>query len=290
MVDTLEKQLTPTSVSFESLDILERIDATVDESPILQPIDQVFRRCHVWGVDFDCITMDDAVDWIDLIVQNKANTYAITANLNYLMLCDQSPRLKNFTKRCPLVLCDGKPIQWRSRLEKHRLPERVAGSDLIYRLAELSARQNYSMFLLGGADGVAKQTSEKLTELNPGLRIAGHHSPPHGRWSNAVEHEMRQRIIDANPDILLVAFGQPKGEYWIEENFRQLCVPISIQVGASFDFVVGKARRAPKLMQTIGAEWLYRAIRDPRRLFPRYLSNALFLSKAIRSELLQRLN
>ena len=279
------------STSNSSLKMLESTSALVDdhcesaEPSLLAPV----SRCHVWGVDFDCVTMDEAVQWIDLVIQHRATTYAITANLNYLMLCDRNPRLKAFTSRCPLVLCDGKPIQWRSLLEQSRLPERVAGSDLIYRLAHLSAQKGYSIYMLGGAGGVAEKAASILSSQYPGLQIAGVHCPPFGNWSAADRDEMNHRIQDANPDILLVAFGQPKGEYWIEENYRELNVPISIQVGATFDFVAGQAKRAPEFFQRVGAEWLYRMLNDPKRLGPRYLANALYLCKALRRDLLQKL-
>ena len=90
---------------------------------------------------------------------------------------------------------------------------------------------------------------------------------------------MLQRIRDARSDILLVAFGQPKGELWIAENLQELQVPLSIQLGASFDFLAGTARRAPRCWQWLGGEWLYRALSDPRRLGPRYARNILYLGK-----------
>ena len=242
-------------------------------------------RCRVWGVDFDCVTMAQAVEKIDGYIGSRANTYAITANLNYLMLCDRDPRLAAFTAACPLVLCDGKPIEWRSRLERRPLPERVAGADLIYALSALSAAKGYSLYLLGAAEGVAAEAASRLTARFPGLRIAGVDCPPFGDWSERQRWQINRRIVDARPDILLVAFGQPKGEYWIEDNYRELGVPVSIQVGASFDFVVGRASRAPAAVQRVGAEWLYRACFEPKRLVPRYLANLRYLFRSLRREL-----
>jgi N-acetylglucosaminyldiphosphoundecaprenol N-acetyl-beta-D-mannosaminyltransferase len=274
------------SPSQENLDALEHALQLENDPATYIP---AFRRCNIWGVSLDCATMVQAVEWIDWVIEHRATTYAITANLNYLMLCHKHPRLKEFTQDCPLVLCDGKPLQWRSMLEKNKLPERVAGSDLIFKLAELSAAQGYGIYLLGGADGVAKKAADKLKEMYPSLKISGVYSPPFRDWTAADKYDMNRRIKNANPDILLVAFGQPKGEYWIEENYRELNVPISIQLGASFDFIAGLAKRAPKPMQFIGCEWFYRMLHDPRRLVPRYFSNAVFLLKAIRRELLQKL-
>jgi N-acetylglucosaminyldiphosphoundecaprenol N-acetyl-beta-D-mannosaminyltransferase len=231
--------------------------------------------------------MLETLEFIDALIQRREPSYAITANLNYAMLCETSPRLAAFTDLCKLVLCDGMPIYWRSKLNKQQLPERVAGADLIYALAEKSAQRGYRMFLMGGDEGVAQQAADKLRELNPRLTIAGVECPPFRKLTDEEHDQLCERIRAAKPDILLVAFGQPKGEFWIEENYQRLEVPFSIQLGASFDFIVGKARRAPVWMQKLGLEWLFRSLSDPRRLLPRYIKNGLFLLKAIRRELLE---
>jgi N-acetylglucosaminyldiphosphoundecaprenol N-acetyl-beta-D-mannosaminyltransferase len=241
---------------------------------------------RVWGIDYSVVTMEQSLEFIDVLIHRREPHYAITANLNYAMLCDSSPRLAAFTDHCKLVLCDGMPIYWRSKLNKQKLPERVAGADLIYELAHRSALRGYRMFLMGGDEGVAQQAADKLRELNPQLTIAGVECPPFRKLTEEEYDQLCGRIRAAKPDILLVAFGQPKGEFWIEENYQSLGVPFSIQLGASFDFIVGKARRAPVWMQKIGMEWLFRSLSDPRRLLPRYFKNGLYLLKAIRRDLL----
>jgi N-acetylglucosaminyldiphosphoundecaprenol N-acetyl-beta-D-mannosaminyltransferase len=136
---------------------------------------------------------------------------------------------------------------------------------------------------LGAAPGVALAAAESLKERFPALKIAGTYSPPF-KQLNAAEHaDMVARIHAAKPDILLVAFGQPKGECWIYDNLQELNVPLSIQLGASFDFLAGTAQRAPKIWQRFACEWLYRALSDPMRLIPRYASNAWFLARKLLS-------
>ena len=247
----------------------------------------VLPSTHIWGIDYSVVNMKQSLDFIDVMIQRREPNYAITANLNYAMLCEKNPRLAAFTQHCKLVLCDGMPIYWRSKLNKERLPERVAGADLIYALAEMSAVKGNRMFLMGGAEGVAQEAADKLRTLFPRLTIAGVECPPFRKLTDVEHNQMCQRIRDSKPDILLVAFGQPKGEYWIEENYQSLGVPLCIQLGASFDFIVGKSRRAPRWIQRIGMEWLFRSVSDPRRLLPRYAKNAWFLFKAIRAELLE---
>ncbi|MDZ4852254.1 MAG: WecB/TagA/CpsF family glycosyltransferase [Pirellulaceae bacterium] len=242
---------------------------------------------RVWGIDFSIVNMAQALDYIDAIIQRREPQYAITANANYAMLCEDSSRLADFTHRSKLVLCDGMPILWRSRLNEQALPERVAGADLIFSLAERSAARGHRIFLMGGSEGVALEAASRLKEIYPNVKIVGAECPPFRRTTVAEHERLCQRIRDAKPDILLVAFGQPKGEFWIDENYQDLGVPLSIQLGASFDFITGKAKRAPVWMQKFGLEWLYRTLRDPRRLLPRYSKNAWFLCKTIRNEILE---
>jgi N-acetylglucosaminyldiphosphoundecaprenol N-acetyl-beta-D-mannosaminyltransferase len=245
------------------------------------------KKSEVWGVGFSQLDMAGALEYIDQIVQRRVPEYLITANLNYLMLCDKSPRLAQFTRKAAVVLCDGMPILWRSKLNKDKLPDRVAGADLIFSLAARCAEQGHRLFLMGGADGVAQSAAEILCQMYPKLQIAGVECPPFRQLSVDEHTSLCSRIRESKADVLLVAFGQPKGEFWIEENYQTLGVPISIQLGASFDFIVGTARRAPLVLQRIGLEWLYRMLYDPKRLVPRYASNALFLLKSIRRDLLE---
>jgi N-acetylglucosaminyldiphosphoundecaprenol N-acetyl-beta-D-mannosaminyltransferase len=234
--------------------------------------------------------MAQSIDYLDQIIAKGEPSFAITANLNYAMLCFKHPRLQAFTKRASLVLCDGMPIFWRSKLSKKSLPERVAGSDLIYQLSERCAAKRYRVYLYGAAEGVAEAAAAELQKRYPMLEIAGVLCPPFHDSSSTTIQDQVARIKKARPDVLFVALGQPKGEYWIEDHLKELGVPLAIQLGASFDFVAGHAKRAPKWMQRIGLEWLYRAVQDPLRLIPRYWSNFVFLLRSVRREMIDGLS
>lgn len=254
-------------------------------NPVALPI---VGRTQVWGTPFAQLDMDGTIELADCIVQRQRPEYFVTANLNYLMLTDQYPRLQEVNERAAAVIADGHPIVIRSKFGKNRLPARVAGSDMIVELARLSSVRGYRIFFLGAAPGVAQKAADELVSRFPNLQVAGCYSPPF-RALNAAEHnEILQRIRDAKTDILFVAFGQPKGEFWIYDNLVDLNVPLSIQLGASFDFLAGTAKRAPMFWQRIGCEWLYRAMSDPARLVPRYASNAWFLLKTVLLELVGR--
>ena len=232
----------------------------------------------VWGLPLDCVAMEQAVTAIQEMIEERTPRYVITANLNYAMLLDQDESMQKITDDASMILADGQPLVWRSYFSKQdRLPERVAGSELIYRLAERGAAKKWRIYFIGAEPGVAQRCADRLANRYPGLQIAGVQSPPYRALTDAERQQQRQAIIDSRADILLVAFGQPKGERWIHEHYQSLGVPVSIQLGASFDFVAGTAKRAPKIWQRLGMEWAYRMFSDPGRLVPRYASNAKFL-------------
>ncbi|MBB3207759.1 N-acetylglucosaminyldiphosphoundecaprenol N-acetyl-beta-D-mannosaminyltransferase [Rhodopirellula rubra] len=236
---------------------------------------------EIWDVPFDRLDMPQSIEAIDRLIARREPSYVITANLNYCMLNGQDAHVREITNDADLILADGQPIVLRSQLKTNPLPERVAGSEMIMHLCQRAAEKGHRVFFLGGAEGVAETCAARLQAMYPGLQIAGTECPPF-RELSAEEHEAQlQRIRDAKTDLLFVAFGQPKGEKWIHANYRQLGVPVSIQLGASFDFIAGTATRAPEVYQRFGFEWAYRMFSDPRRLVPRYAGNAWFLGKAL---------
>lgn len=240
------------------------------------------RKVHVWGLSFAALTLEETLDAIGQMIADRVPRMIVTANLNYAMLSAQRDDLADINRDAALVLADGQPIVWRSRCGGETpLPERVAGSELIYRLGERSAVEGWKLYLLGAAPGVAERCADGLRTLYPGCQIVGIDSPPFRALSESEQREQIRRIREAGPDILLVAFGQPKGERWIHEHMESLQVPVSIQLGASFDFVAGTARRAPNWCQRMGLEWAYRMLCDPKRLVPRYTANAVFLAKTV---------
>jgi N-acetylglucosaminyldiphosphoundecaprenol N-acetyl-beta-D-mannosaminyltransferase len=235
----------------------------------------------VWGLHLKPFTMEDALARIDQLIDERRPTYFITANLHYAMLSSQDERLRKVNAGADFILADGMPLVWASRLMKTPLPERVAGSDLIWQLCERAARNGWRIFLLGGAEGIADEAARKLIEKHSGLAIAGIASPPFRQLTPAEELGLLSQIRDSRPDLLFIAFGQPKGELWLAEHYEKLSVPVSVQIGASLDFVAGKVRRAPRWMQRIGLEWVYRLAQEPCRLLGRYLRNGVFLVKML---------
>ena len=248
-------------------------------SPLERPL-----PVNVWGVPFSQLTFAQTLERIDLLIERRQPSFFITANLNYNMLTGRDPELQQLNQRADFIVCDGMPMVWRSRFGSSALPERIAGSELIYAISQWAAARGRSIYFLGGAPGVAQSAADKLAERYPGLQVAGVHSPPFRPLSQEENEEMVAAIRNSGADILFVAFGQPKGEKWIDANLQSLGVPVSVQIGASFDFVAGGVQRAPVWMQRAGLEWFYRLSREPKRLAGRYGSNALFLLRALARE------
>ena len=235
----------------------------------------------VFGLPVAPVTMEETIDEIDRMIEDGTPEYLITANLNFAMLVSEIPRLRDAVAQAAMVIADGMPLVWASRLGSNPIPERVAGSDLVPAICERAAEKGHRIFLLGGAEGAAAKAAEKMVAQYPGLQIVGIEVPPFRPMTEEENEELLDRIRAANADILLVAFGQPKGDIWILENYRKLNVPVSIQVGATINFMAGEVSRAPEWTQKSGLEWLHRLILEPRRLGGRYARNIVFLAGVI---------
>ena len=230
----------------------------------------------VWGLPLTPITFGQTLDLVDQLIRAGKPQFFITANLHYAMLTSQDPRLPAVNEKAAFIVADGMPLVWATRWRDARLPERVAGSDLVPALCERAAQRGYRVFFLGGAPGIGGEAARRMVERYPGLQVAGVEVPPFRALSAEEEEQLFARIRAARPDILFVAFGQPKGEVWMAEHGQALGVPVSVQIGASLDFLAGKVQRSPRWIQRVGFEWAYRLSREPGRLTSRYSRNALF--------------
>jgi N-acetylglucosaminyldiphosphoundecaprenol N-acetyl-beta-D-mannosaminyltransferase len=200
-------------------------------------------------------------------------------NLDVWLNALGDPHLHRIMAGCSLVVPDGMPLVWVSGLLGCPLAERITGVDLVPRLAQLSARKGYKIFLLGGRPGVADRAAELLRENYPGVNIAGTFAPAEENLIRMDHTEILDRIHAVRPDILLVAFGNPKQEKWIWMHRKRLGVPLSMGVGGSFDIIVGDTRRAPRWIQRGGMEWAMRFLQEPARLGPRYLRDFIGLCR-----------
>ncbi|MEO0438330.1 MAG: WecB/TagA/CpsF family glycosyltransferase [Pseudomonadota bacterium] len=237
------------------------------------------------GIPVDNLTLSSAVARVISMAKATDGNARLVSTLNVDFLVNslgtafskpRHPELLEVLRSSDLVTADGFPIIWLSRLLGRPLPERVCGSDMVPAIADQAAREGLSLFLLGGAEGVAAKAAATLVKRYPGLKIAGTAAPfvntAGAALATAAENDERlvAEIHASDADILLVGLGNPKQELWFNRNRSQLKTPVSIGVGGTFEFITGATRRAPALWRTLNLEWVYRIMQDPARLWRRY--------------------
>ncbi len=236
------------------------------------------------GVPFDKVTMSDTLRIIGEMILSKRPHYLATANVDFAVQALRDVELQRILAEADLVLCDGMPLVWASRLLGNPLPERVTGSDLVPLLLAEAERRGWRIFFLGGAEASLERATANTRLRYPRLQLVGSYSPPFKPLVDMDHEDVLQRLRAARPDIVLVAFGCPKQEKWIRMHFMASGVPVSVGVGATIDFLGGTVRRAPRWMQKTGLEWIFRLLQEPKRLFKRYAVDLVVFGRAIATQ------
>ncbi len=232
-------------------------------------------RIDFLNTQIDNLTMNEVIQAVDQLIQNKKKSYVVTPNLDHIVILEKDNEFAEVYQNADLIVADGKPLIWISRLLKKPIKEKISGSDLFPKICELSAKKGYTIFIMGAADGVAGKAAENIKKKYPGVRFVGTYSPPIGFEKNINELSvMKKMVLEAKPDILAVSLGSPKGEKFIYHHLEEYNVPLSISIGATIDFEAGTVKRAPKWMSEAGLEWLFRITQDPKRLAKRYWKDA----------------
>lgn len=233
-------------------------------------------RIKFMNTDIDNLTVGETLNEIDKLIQKKNCSYVVTPNVDHIVRLEKDEELQKVYKNASLILTDGKPLIWISKWYKTPIKEKISGSDLFPKVCELAANKNYTMYLLGAAEGVADTAAKNLMQKYKGLNIVGTYSPPFGFEKDKKElDKIKEQIQKVHPDILIVGLGCPKQEKFMYHHCKELGVPISFGLGASIDFEAGNIKRAPKWMSNHGLEWLYRFSKEPKRLFKRYFVDDL---------------
>jgi N-acetylglucosaminyldiphosphoundecaprenol N-acetyl-beta-D-mannosaminyltransferase len=243
---------------------------------------------RVLGIDIDVVNMQVAVERILTWVREAAPCrYVVTPNLDHAVLYRSSAALRSAYSGAALVVADGAPLVWASRLSVKPLPERVTGSDLTPALFAAAQRTDgLRVFLLGAGPGIAERAASRIEADYPSVRVVGTYSPPPGFEHDTEEcGRILERIDAAKAQVLVVGLGAPKQELWVHAHADRLPVSVALCAGATIDFLAGERSRAPRWMQRMGLEWVYRAASDPRRLIPRYSRDAFSLPFLLLSQL-----
>lgn len=224
---------------------------------------------YILGVRADRVTRQQALDAIEEIIARRRASknellcqQIVTVNPEFVMAAQRNRAFREAINAAALVLPDGTGVVWASRYLGRPTPERVTGTDTLAALVKRCAASGYRIYLLGAAPGVAEEAAERLRQMAPGLQIAGTYA---GSPAPAEESAILERIRAAQADVLCVAYGAPAQELWIYRNLARLPVAVAMGVGGAFDFLSGRQKRAPRLMQRMGLEWLFRLYREPKR-------------------------
>ena len=246
-------------------------------------------RISFAGIRIDRLTMQEAINEIEELIRKERSSYVVTPNTAHVVLLQKDKDFRRVYQGATLVVPDGISLLWGAKILGRPLKEKVSGSDLLPSFCKVAAKKGYRLFFLGGGPGVAAKAARILSQKNPGLKIVGTYSPPFG-FENDGKHSRQivQTIRETKPDVLFVGLGAPKQEKWIWKYKDELGVPISIAVGAAFDFVARTVRRAPNWMQKCGLEWIFRLCQEPGRLWKRYLIGNLIFLWLVSKELVKK--
>ncbi len=219
-------------------------------------------QARVLGVRVDCLDMQGTLDRIQELTAAGGHHLVATVNPEFIMRAHRDPEFARVLESADLCLADGIGVVWAARRQGCSMSGPVTGIDLIPPLAALSARHGFRLFLLGAAPGVAAEVAAQLRAANPQLEVASHPGSP----DPSSDDETLTLIRAHRTQVLLVAFGAPKQELWIDRLKGPLGPVVGIGVGGAFDYLTGRVRRAPVWMRRAGLEWLYRLVRQPWRL------------------------
>jgi len=218
----------------------------------------------------DSLSFPEALAEIEQLVAGGLGASVFTPNVDHVVTAEDNAAFREAYAAASLSLADGQLLIWASRLLGVPLPAKISGSDLVLPLMELAARRRWRVYLLGGPPGIANAAAARL-EREVGASIVGVDSPTIQLDRDAPGDGVAERIRDARPHVVLVAFGSPKQELWIHRNRERIRPAVAIAVGAALDFLAGRVQRAPLWMSRCGLEWLFRLSQEPHRLARRYL-------------------
>ncbi len=232
-------------------------------------------KVRIFGIGIDAVSGERVLAHINSL-RSGAHSRISFVNAHSLNLSYEVPEFRAALERCHFLLNDGIGVELAARLRGGHFPENLNGSDFIFRILTLAAEREWRVFLYGGRSGVAENASHALKRRISGLTIVG-------TANGYAAAEVVTEVTATGADLVLVGLGQPLQELWLDANLDQTECTLGIGVGAFFDFAAGRVRRAPGWMSRCGVEWLFRLLREPQRLWRRYLlGNPVFLWRAWR--------
>lgn len=234
------------------------------------------EKINIGGLLVDRVDIQEACritnSYIEHSKLNKVKPKMIQAvNTDSIVKANISDDIAKISNKADLSLADGMPLVWVSKFMGKPLKERVGGPDFFEKFNEIADRYSYSYYFLGSKEEVVEEMIKNLRDKYSNIRISGYYCPPFSDMKDENQNvDICYRISIAKPDVVWVSFGCPKQERWIVENKERIDTAVIMGIGAAFEFVSGKVKRAPILLRKLGFEWLYRVYKEPKRLWKRY--------------------
>ena len=231
----------------------------------------VISREDVLGVKVSAVNMDVAVRTVSGWIERGERQYVCVTGVHGVMESWDSAELRRIHNRAGMVTPDGMPLAWLLKWHGHTDSDRVCGPELMPAVVVASQAFNHRHFLYGATPETLALLRQRLSDLAPQARIVGSFSPPFRPLTPAEDRSVVEMINESGADIVWVGLSTPKQEYWMASHREVLTAPVLIGVGAAFDMHAGVVRRAPQFLRRTGFEWTYRLLKEPRRLWRRYL-------------------
>jgi len=239
------------------------------------------RTVHVSGIPVSCVTFDEVLAEMDRLIRERdSEEYISITNTESMYHAVRIPEHLDYIRGARFSLCDGIGSVIAGLAWGHRIPRRN-GPILMLKACEYGVSRGWRHFFYGGKEGVADLMAEKLTEQFPGLITAGTYCPPFRPLTPEEDEEVVRMINESRPDIVWVGLGLLKQEQWVADHLHRVHAPWMSGVGAAFDYHAGTVPWAPKWIQAIGMEWLYRTILQPRLRIKRYVWSYIFMFQSV---------
>jgi len=238
------------------------------------------KRVTILNTEIDVLTVKETIALVEKYINTKTPLHLMGVNADKINEVNSNELMKEIVNKCGIINADGASVIMASKFLKKPLPERVAGVDLMMDLVDLSNKKGYSIYLLGAKQEVVEKTADVLKEKYSNLDIKGIRN---GYFKREEWPEISSKIKELNPDLVFVGITSPMKEYVIEFLQNDGNNAVFMGVGGSFDVISGNIPRAPKWMQKMNLEWLFRVMQEPKRLFKRYfVGNWKFVKSVLR--------
>lgn len=239
------------------------------------------QKVNILGIQVTPISSNEVVSQVDQWVQNNQKNYICLCPNYSIMMSQKYPILRRSINQASITIADGRAVAWACKFNGYNNAKQVRGTDLMRLVCHMSEQKGLTHFFYGGTDELLEKLVRNLRQQYPKLQVAGTYAPPFRSLTQTEKKEMMEIINASQPDIVWIGLGAPKQELWMAEHFQDLQASVLIGVGAAFDFLAGMKTEAPRWMQKVALEWLFRLASEPRRLWKRNVYHPIFMAQVM---------